>query len=189
MTLLHEADALIESRLQLDKVYRGCYETVPNVQIIDQRTLLRSRIDVVKALAGASGVEYKVATASDHADKTIKLDCYVFDHIANNLLSNARKYTTAGAVTLSFLGPQTTNDPPLLLFSVTDTGQGIPEELRGSLFKEEATSADVRGVGLGASNFRWTSFLFRQCRPSKSFSCRDKNIFFEILSCRDNFFF
>ena len=190
MTLLAEADALIEGRLQLDKVFRGCYETVPNVQIIDQHALLQSRIDVVEALAGPGSVEYRVGTADDLADTTIKLDTYVFSHIANNLLSNARKYTTAGTVVLSFLGFQNTSsdDDPLLVFSVTDTGRGIPEEIRIRLFKEEATSADVRGVGLGASNFRWTSFFFRQCRPSKSCSCRDKKFFFSNFILSRQFF-
>ena len=158
MTLLHEADALIESRLDLYKVYQGAYRTEPNCQIIDQSALLQSRVDVVKALAGSGNVDFNVATPSDLADKSIKLDCYVFSHIANNLLSNARKHTSAGSVSLSFLGPQqprkSTNDPPLLLFSVKDTGRGIPEDIKIRLFKEEATSADVRGVGLGLMSCR-----------------------------------
>ena len=169
MTLLYEADVLIEGRLQLYKVFRGAYESEANVQIIDQQTLLRSRIDVVKALSAHDGaVDYRVATADGLADKFIKLDCYVFSHIANNLLSNARKHTFAGTVELSFVGECTAGElthhleysssssptTPLLLFAVKDTGRGIPEDIKVRLFKEEATSADVRGVGLGLMSCR-----------------------------------
>lgn len=36
-----------------------------------------------------------------------------------------------------------------LVFSVRDTGQGIPEHIIRRLFVEEVSTGDVRGVGLG----------------------------------------
>lgn len=105
ITLLHEGHQLIETRLQLHKVYRGVYETQPNVQVVDQATLLKSRVAVAKALSSSSTVLYEIATAPHLAHATVRLDCYVFAHIADNLLSNARKHTTSGTVSLSFLGP------------------------------------------------------------------------------------
>ena len=159
MTLLYEGDQLIETRLQLHKVYRGVYETLPNVQVVDQQTLLGSRVDVAKALASSShNVTYDVATPPDLATASLKLDCYVFAHVANNLLSNARKFTASGTVTLSFLGEVASSDDDdddddkqktMLLFAVKDTGNVIPDGIKVRLFKEEVASSDVRGTGLG----------------------------------------
>ena len=152
MTLLFEADQLIETRLNMHKIYKGVYETGPNVQIIDQASLLASRITIAKALASSSHkVSYEVTTPEALENATLKLDCYIFTHIANNLLSNARKHTTTGTVGLGFIAP---SDDGKLIFAVTDTGRGIPDHMKAKLFQEEVASADVRGTGLGLMSCR-----------------------------------
>ncbi|MCL2003477.1 MAG: ATP-binding protein [Oscillospiraceae bacterium] len=78
--------------------------------------------------------------------------------ILNNLLSNAFKYTDAGAVILSVsreAGPEDAEDVTLI-FRVSDTGAGMTEEQIGRLFDEYARfspGADgvSDGVGLGMS--------------------------------------
>ena len=37
----------------------------------------------------------------------------------------------------------------LLVFSVRDTGRGVPEAMAAKLFREEVGGKDVRGVGIG----------------------------------------
>ena len=83
----------------------------------------------------------------------VRCDLYIFDHIASNLLGNARKAcgATVGKVVFSFLGAQANGT---LLFSVRDNGRGVPALMRSRLFLEEVTSADVRGVGLGLASCR-----------------------------------
>ena len=161
MTLLHEGDQLIEARMQLHKVYKGAYETRPNVQVVDQATLLGSRLTVARALQSTlHTVDYPIGTPENLSLVSLELDCYVFAHIANNLLSNARKHTTAGTVSLSFLGAEImtsekdSKNKKQLLFSVRDTGRGVPAAIASRLFAEEVASADVRGVGLGLLSCR-----------------------------------
>lgn len=67
-----------------------------------------------------------------------------------NLLSNARKFTAVGSITL---GAQV--EPPDLHFWLADTGVGIPEELQEEIFKPFVTAgrpgATSEGIGLGLS--------------------------------------
>jgi len=64
------------------------------------------------------------------------------------LLSNARKHTYVGTVSLTYEGDRDGQ----LEFNVKDTGRGIPETIASRLFKEEVATADCRGVGLGLSS-------------------------------------
>ena len=70
-----------------------------------------------------------------------------------NLISNACKFTEAGAITLK-VTRQTDSDGEWMAFSVTDTGIGIPSEKQEKLF-EPFTQADASttrrygGTGLG----------------------------------------
>jgi signal transduction histidine kinase len=70
-----------------------------------------------------------------------------------NLISNAAKFTENGTITLS--AHRATRDAKdWLVFKITDTGIGIPEEKLGKIFKEfsqaeESTTRDFGGTGLG----------------------------------------
>lgn len=61
------------------------------------------------------------------------------------MLSNARKHTQEGHVTLRFIG----DADSMLEFSVVDSGQGIAPHVASKLFHEEVTTGAERGVGLG----------------------------------------
>lgn len=81
-------------------------------------------------------------------------DVIITDHnrikqIILNLLSNARKFTLKGCITLEFL-----YSSPYLFVKCKDTGVGIPKEKVSKLFKhfgtlEESSSINQQGVGLG----------------------------------------
>ncbi len=70
-----------------------------------------------------------------------------------NLLSNASKFTENGTITLSIIR-ETENEDDWMVFSVQDTGIGVPAEMLDKLF-EEFTQADAStkrkygGTGLG----------------------------------------
>lgn len=148
VALLHEADALVATRLDLHKIYTNNY--VSNVDTVDVAPLLQSRVDAARPLA-ARGVVFEIGCLERHRGCAVRLDQFIFNHVANNCLSNSRKHTTAGVVRLSFLGPL---DDGLLGFAVSDSGRGIPDTLASRLFKEEVASADERGVGLGLVSCR-----------------------------------
>ena len=65
-----------------------------------------------------------------------------------NLLINATKFTTEGMITLEI--KKTSED--MVLFSVTDTGCGIPLEKQGQIFNRfEKLNEGAQGTGLGLS--------------------------------------
>jgi len=78
-------------------------------------------------------------------------DAFRLRQILINLLSNACKFTESGTITLT-VRPSTTK--PGVLFSVRDTGIGIPEDRMNMLFKEfsqadTSTTREYGGTGLG----------------------------------------
>ncbi|KAJ8600285.1 hypothetical protein CTAYLR_000672 [Chrysophaeum taylorii] len=147
LALLHEADQLVHTRLELHKVYNGRYVSAPNVQTVHVGEIMRLRIMAAAAL-GIQSVKYEAEIVPEkyaNSDVFIRVDMYMWEHIANNLLSNARKHTTSGSVKIKFVE----ESAGCLHFAVTDTGRGMPTSVASRLFKEEVSSGDVRGVGLG----------------------------------------
>mmetsp|Transcript_5901 Transcript_5901/g.15350 ORF Transcript_5901/g.15350 Transcript_5901/m.15350 type:complete len:555 (+) Transcript_5901:1-1665(+) len=146
LALLNEADMLISTRLNLYKLYSGNYDTKNNTQIVNAEELLRSRTNSAAAVA-SKAVEFRVGlpTGFKKGELTIQIDTYVFQHIANNFLSNARKHTKSGHVTFRFIGEKM----GMLHFAVIDSGFGIPSHIASRLFREEVTTGSERGVGLG----------------------------------------
>ncbi|XPV76891.1 MAG: response regulator [Desulfovibrio sp.] len=77
-----------------------------------------------------------------------------------NILGNAMKYTDEGSITLhvSVLPNAHKNYDTTVLFSVDDTGRGIPEESVDSIFdsfgRGGESTAEEEGVGLGLSIVR-----------------------------------
>ena len=75
--------------------------------------------------------------------------------ILNNLLSNAFKYTSSGTVRLSVsTEPCNNNDSIVVVFTVSDTGQGMTKEQVSMLYDEYSrfnleTNRTTEGTGLG----------------------------------------
>jgi signal transduction histidine kinase len=79
----------------------------------------------------------------------IHTDIIRLQQVLLNLLSNAAKFTPEGTITLEF---EIDEDNDRLLFSVADTGCGIPEEKRGIIFERFAKLNEyIQGTGLGLS--------------------------------------
>lgn len=79
-------------------------------------------------------------------DLEIWVDRTRFRQVLNNLLSNARKHTETGTITI-VCEP---GEGEKIRFSVSDTGPGIPPEKRDEIFRRfHKLSAIVPGAGLG----------------------------------------
>ena len=77
--------------------------------------------------------------------------------ILNNLITNAFKYTNKGKVKLLVNSKQKSDDSSvMLIFKVSDTGQGMTEEQKSKIFEEFSRfnleyNRSVQGTGLGMS--------------------------------------
>lgn len=81
-------------------------------------------------------------------------DPHRITQVLNNLLSNAIKFTSSGKVRLSVQLERITNNQCTILFSVSDTGIGIPKDKITHIFSpfSQASSSITReygGTGLG----------------------------------------
>ena len=100
------------------------------------------------AAAAAKGLDLRLEVAPG-ADREVEGDAFHIRQIADNLLSNALKFTDEGFVTL-----RVGLSDGLLTFSVRDTGRGIAPEERERIFAEFVRLRSARGVdgfGLGLS--------------------------------------
>ncbi len=104
--------------------------------------------------AKEKGIDFRIA-----ADETVPAFLFSDEQrlrqILVNLTSNAIKFTKSGSVDIRVETPSLKNeDKPFLLFSVTDTGPGIPEEIRQDIFGIFVQAPDLDhaiygGTGLG----------------------------------------
>lgn len=100
------------------------------------------------AAAAAKGLELRLEAEPDAA-RTVTGDAFHIRQIADNLVSNALKFTNEGSVTLRVDVVQ-----GRLVFSVRDTGRGIGREEKERIFGEFVRLSSAQGVdgfGLGLS--------------------------------------
>jgi CheY-like chemotaxis protein/CHASE3 domain sensor protein len=153
-SLLH----LINDILDLSKVEAGKMELVIDDVVLSQfgQRLRRTFVHVAeqKSLAFVLQVDPDLPTI-------LKTDGGKLEQVANNLLSNAFKFTAQGSVTL-YIGrpaddiaiPEALANRPLVAISVSDTGIGIPQDKFERVFNafeqvDAGTSRQFGGTGLG----------------------------------------
>jgi len=109
--------------------------------------------DQIRPLAHEKALDFSVSI-NDAVPSNVVIDALRVGQIITNLLENAVKYTEAGSVALVVNYQE--SKAAKLIFSVADTGIGIPKEKIRSMFKPfvQGQSYDTRqygGVGLGLS--------------------------------------
>src|SRR5262249_44465341 len=94
----------------------------------------------------AKGLALQVEVPEDLP--AVAADAQQAARVITNLVTNALRHTDAGAITLS-ARPQ----PGSVLFSVSDTGSGIPRDYLGRIFERfvQVPGARSGGAGLGLS--------------------------------------
>jgi signal transduction histidine kinase len=113
----------------------------PQPEKVEIGVFLAARVESHRAEAAARDIDIVAECSVRRAD----LDPEIVGRILDNLLLNAVRHTPAGGrVTVS-----ATAQGNGLRFSVTDTGPGVPPELRAHLFEPFVTGrADGTGLGL-----------------------------------------
>ena len=173
LSLLQDVPMTAEYRRLLDTATRSA----DSLLLIINDILDFSKIDAGKITFEAIGFDLRALmeeTSELFIDtinlKNLELTCFVPSHIPcriqgdptrlrqilTNLLSNAVKFTDTGEVRLAVSVISREENAQELLFTVEDTGIGIPREVTGNLF-EKFTQADgsttrkYGGTGLGLS--------------------------------------
>jgi PAS domain S-box-containing protein len=179
-TIRNSGDALltiIDDILDFSKIEAG--KMALEQRPFDLRACVASALDLMKLKAAEKGLELAYDIASD-VPKAIIGDVTRLRQVLVNLLGNAVKFTEQGEVVvtvnryidrlgigtlvggtvasngLPVVGTDQSTNPPIyhLLFSVRDTGIGIPPDRLDFLFQpftqaDESTSRRYGGTGLG----------------------------------------
>lgn len=131
-------DVLVLSELQSGKAKA-------NIAPCQCNALCRSCIDtVVHRKPDGVSLDFTTDVADDF---TLTTDARRLNQVIINFLTNAEKYTTEGSIVLDC---STKKMPGYAMFSVTDTGCGIPAEKQDQIFGRFEKLDDFhQGMGLG----------------------------------------
>lgn len=115
-------------------VMKSSLQKICNVAIDNVRRQIKPGIELVFANAG-------------QPDLTVMTDPYRVEQVLLNLLMNAGKFTTEGAITLEYtVAPMRDK----VTFAITDTGIGIPEGKEEVIFSRSSQlNSTTEGTGLG----------------------------------------
>jgi PAS domain S-box-containing protein len=142
--------AILNDVLDLSKIEAGKLdlETIP----MSLSGIVDGAMSIIRTEATAGGLDLKVKLARDLPGWVIG-DPTRLRQVLLNLLSNAVKFTTEGGIIVA-VGLEGDGQKPLLRFSVTDTGCGIPAERQHLLFQnfsqvDRSITRRYGGTGLG----------------------------------------
>lgn len=147
---------LISGILDLSKIESG------NLELVEKSTNLKDIIDALIQIIGFKIQDKPVEVLQEfdpNIDFNVIADATVLNQIFLNLLSNASKFTEEGQIKVTSKLKEVVDDEALILFSVIDTGIGIPANKLESIFKsfhqaDKETKLKYGGTGLGLSIVR-----------------------------------
>lgn len=144
-------NAIISRLLDQAHIQSGKVQLQPAQACISD--VVRAVSDQVLPLANEKSLSFSISVA-DCVPRQVTIDSLRTQQILTNLLTNAVKYTEAGGIALAV--NYRVGKERQLVFTVTDSGIGIPKNKIRSMFKPfvQGQSYDTRmygGVGLGLS--------------------------------------
>lgn len=142
---------IINDVLDLSKIDTGKIELYP--EEVDLYHLMEEKEKLFGYLAKNKGLDF-VVDIENTIPKEVLVDKTKLSQIINNLVGNAIKFTASGKVELSVKKVSMTDDKIKLMFSVTDSGIGIPAQDIPRLFNpftqlENTYTKRFQGTGLG----------------------------------------
>ncbi|MDQ3563031.1 MAG: response regulator [Pseudomonadota bacterium] len=143
--------ALVNEILDLSKIEAGQLdlEEIP----FNLRTLIEETVDIHALRADEKNLELLCHIGTD-VPAQVKGDAARLRQILLNLVGNAIKFTQKGEVVVKVSPNPDISDPYRLLFSVEDTGIGIPADKIDTIFDsfsqaDSSTTRQYGGTGLG----------------------------------------
>ncbi len=119
---------LVNSILDIAKIEAGAMTM--RMEPVDLRAIVAEVAGVHQPMAAGKGVAFVVNVADDAPDR-VPADATRLRQVLHNLLNNAVKFTDKGEVRLTV-----TRSGGNALFTVTDTGPGIPDALHAAIFEK-----------------------------------------------------
>src|SRR5207253_4232219 len=115
--------------------------------------LIEKTSEMVAKVAHDKGLELACQVMAD-VPRDLVGDPHRLRQILLNLMGNALKFTMAGEVLMRVQNDQDARQPGALLFSVSDTGIGVPGDKLGIIFEsltqaDSSTTRQYGGTGLG----------------------------------------
>lgn len=143
---------LINEILDFSKIEAGKMDLEETT--FDLNQLVDNIYKVFKGQFEEKNVGFEVNFDEQLSQRTYIGDPTRLTQVITNLVSNARKFTTSGSVTINIKQVVKTSSACTIKFVVADTGIGIPEEKRIHIFEsftqvESATTRKYGGTGLG----------------------------------------
>lgn len=136
---------LVDDVLEVSKIEAGKLKF--NIGEHDVVALLNTAAKIAETNNKSADVEIRVATSISHL--TIETDRERLLQVLANLMTNAKKCTEHGSITIA-LEKQPNDD--IISISVSDTGCGIPKEKAQEVFERFSKLDSFRqGTGLGLS--------------------------------------
>ncbi|MEO5368423.1 MAG: ATP-binding protein, partial [Magnetococcus sp. WYHC-3] len=140
--------ALINDVLDLSKIEAGQIHLESQVFELDQ--MVRDTADILAGQAVGKGLDL-TCDLPPSTRRRVRGDSQRLRQVLLNLLGNAIKFTPRGSVTLRV---EPGDEADTYLFSVADTGIGIPQELHEEIFRPfsqgaASTTRRFGGTGLG----------------------------------------
>lgn len=155
--LISDAGLMMKALLDdlLDHSKLGAGRMSVEAADFDLRAMLAQTLRLWKGAALAKGLNLRIEGAHG-IPAAVRGDCMRLRQVLNNLLSNAMKFTDAGAVTLRLKAWPEEPGGWSLLMEVADTGSGMSREQLARLFTPfdqtaDGVSAQHGGSGLGLS--------------------------------------
>tara|TARA_R110001592_G_scaffold63585_11_gene194931 strand:+ start:19664 stop:22729 length:3066 start_codon:yes stop_codon:yes gene_type:complete len=138
---------LINDVLDLAKIESGNIDIVCRPNKLDD--IVSNVSDIVAHRAKSKGLEF-VVDLDPNLPVQVQVDEVKLRQVLVNLLDNAVKFTSSGKVVLKLHASPETKQ---LMFSVTDSGMGIPQEKLRDVFEpfRQVNPQDGKGTGLGLS--------------------------------------
>ena len=136
---------LINEILDMSKIEAGKMELV--IENVDLNVLIRGIISTSKSLVKDKPIDLRTDIEEDLP--VMRADGTRIRQVITNLMSNASKFTSEGAITFSVR-----TDKEMVYVSVADTGEGIPEEKIPLVFDafrqvDGSSTRRAEGTGLG----------------------------------------
>lgn len=144
---------VVDGMLTLSNIERDVLHLIEEeFNVLD---FVKNTISVKEKTAIQKGLtlDYKI---SSHVPDVIVLDKYRLSQILSNIIDNAIKFSRMGSVELQCDSEVSEENVRSLIFRVTDTGIGIPEEKLSHIFDafnqvDGSSTREFGGAGLGLS--------------------------------------